>query len=249
MSENISIGHKPEGKWAFDESVAVCFDDMLERSIPQYNVMRRTVADLALRYVQPGTSVVDLGCSQGGAIELVLSGLHDRKGRARPEASFVGIEVSPPMLAQARARFRAEIERGIVSIERMDLRDDYPAASASVTLSVLTLQFVPIEHRLKIVRRAYQQTVSGGVFILVEKVLGATAEIDAAMVETYYDMKHRNGYSQEEIDRKRLALEGVLVPVTARWNEEILRSAGFQHVDCFWRWCNFSGWIAVKDPL
>ena len=45
--------HRPQGKWAFDEGVAVCFDDMLERSIPQYDVMRRAVAEVAQRYIRP----------------------------------------------------------------------------------------------------------------------------------------------------------------------------------------------------
>lgn len=31
------------------------------------------------------------------------------------------------------------------------------------------------------------------------------------------------------------------------WNEEILRSSGFNHFDCFWRLLNFAGWIAVKS--
>ena len=43
-----------------------------------------------------------------------------------------------------------------------------------------------------------------------------------------------------------LSLEGVLVPVTARWNEELLREEGFTSVDCFWRHLNFAGWVAVK---
>lgn len=59
-------------------------------------------------------------------------------------------------------------------------------------------------------------------------------------------MEETNGYTQEEIRRKRLALEGVLVPVTAKWNEELLHNAGFRQVDCFWRWMNFAGWIALK---
>jgi tRNA (cmo5U34)-methyltransferase len=67
------------------------------------------------------------------------------------------------------------------------------------------------------------------------------------MVERYYTMKARNGYTQEQIERKRLSLEGVLVPVTAHWNEELLRIAGFTQVDCFWRWMNFAAWIAVRD--
>jgi tRNA (cmo5U34)-methyltransferase len=66
------------------------------------------------------------------------------------------------------------------------------------------------------------------------------------MVDLYYKMKSDNGYSQEQIERKRLSLEGVLVPVTAKWNEELLKQAGFKYIDCFWRWMNFAGWIAIK---
>jgi len=82
--------------------------------------------------------------------------------------------------------------------------------------------------------------------VLVEKVLGASAELDEAFVELFLTMKERNGYSPGEIDRKRLSLEGVLVPVTARWNEDLLHQEGFASVDCFWRHLNFAGWVAVK---
>jgi len=60
-----------------------------------------------------------------------------------------------------------------------------------------------------------------------------------------YRLKRAN-YTQEEVDRKRASLEGVLVPVTAPWNEDFLRTVGFWHVDCFWRWMNFAGWVAVR---
>lgn len=33
---------------------------------------------------------------------------------------------------------------------------------------------------------------------------------------------------------------------TAKWNEELLQMSGFREIDCFWRWVNFAGWIAVK---
>lgn len=92
----------------------------------------------------------------------------------------------------------------------------------------------------------YDHTIDGGALIIVEKVLGSSAKIDADMVALYYDMKTHNGYSQEQIERKRLSLEGKLVPVTAAWNEELMRMAGFKQVDCFWRWMNFAGWVAVK---
>src|SRR6185436_16243221 len=129
----------------------------------------------------------------------------------------------------------------------MDLREEYPPVRASLTLSVFTLQFVPIEHRQRVVQDVYDHTLPGGAFVLVEKVLGRSAHVDRLLVDRYYALKAANGYSQEAILRKRLALEGVLVPVTAKWNEDLLHLAGFSQVDCFWRWMNFAAWLAIKN--
>ena len=227
-------------KWEFDPEVASVFDDMLQRSIPQYEVMRQAVFDIACRFVQPSTDIVDLGCSRGEAIAPLI----DKFGALN---RFVGVEVSEPMLEACRDRFRGLIDTGTVSIKNLDLREEYPGVLASVTLSVLTLQFVPIEHRSRLLRQVYKSTAEGGAFILVEKVLGNTADLDDIMVDLYYQMKEEHGYSQDQIERKRLSLEGVLVPVTAKWNEELLAMAGFGQVDCFWRWMNFAGWLAIRD--
>lgn len=238
-NKSTSIGHVPGERWAFDESVTRVFTDMLRRSIPQYDVMRESVFDIACRFVQPGTHIVDLGCSRGDA----LAPLVDKFGS---QCNYLGLEVSEPMLAAARERFQSEIESGFVNIEQRDLREAYPDVQASVTLCVLTLQFTPIDHRQRILYDVFRNTAPGGVLILVEKVLASTAELTALMTEIYHELKTMQGYSREEVERKRLALEGVLVPVTARWNEELMRSAGFTQVDCFWRWMNFAGWIACK---
>jgi len=234
-----SVGHVPEGKWAFDSSVTAVFDDMLSRSIPQYEVMRTACFDLGKRYVKPKTAIVDLGCSRGEALASFVDcfGAHN---------TFTGVEVSKPMLEATRTRYKGYVECGVMHVREQDLRTSYPPVAASLTLAVLTLQFTPIEYRQGILRNAWKNTIDGGALIVVEKVLGSTAELDAAMVDVYLDMKKKNGYSQDEIDRKKLSLEGVLVPVTADWNVQMLRAAGFQQVDCFWRWLNFAGWIAVK---
>lgn len=239
MSEKQIDQTMPTGKWEFDDSVTAAFDDMLDRSIPQHNVMRDAVLAVGRPYVAHGTDVVDLGCSRGSALEPFVKqfGAYNR---------FVGIDVSAPMLAAARARFEGMIRAQVVEIREFDLRSGYPAVRASLTLGVLTLQFVPIEHRQRVVQDVFDHTLPGGAFVLVEKVLGETAKLDRLFVDCYYAMKADHGYSQDAIERKRLALEGVLVPVTAAWNVELLRQAGFRQVDCFWRWMNFAAWIAVK---
>ena len=147
----------------------------------------------------------------------------------------------------ARPRFATAIEQGIVDIQRLDLRAEYPPEMASLTLAVLTIQFIPINYRRRIMKRIAGHTVPGGGVILVEKVLGSSAQFEELLTRRYYALKAMNGYTAEQIQRKRLALKGVLVPVTARGNEDLLLEAGFDQVECFWRWCNFAGWMAIKN--
>jgi len=230
----------PEGKWEFGEEVSASFDDMLERSIPQYDVMRKACTDLAMKFMKEGTPVIDMGCSRGEALAPLVfeKGAHNH---------FIGLEISEPMLKAARERFKGYIECSVVSIQNHDLRyPGLPTKEASVILAILTIQFTPIEYRLRILRDVYNSLMPGGAFIFVEKVLGNTAEINDVQVESYYQLKANNGYSQDQIERKRLSLEGVLVPLTANVNEQFLNAAGFQMIDCFWRWMNFAGWLAIK---
>jgi tRNA (cmo5U34)-methyltransferase len=234
-----SIGHRPGPRWEFDQDVTRVFDDMLRRSIPEYEAMRRVVFEVGKRFVRPGTAVVDLGCSRGEALAPFVAEFGDR-------ARYVGVDVSAPMLEACRGRFEAEIEAGLLSVHDLDLRRSYPSARASLTLAVLTLQFTPLEDRPQILRAACDHTVPGGALLLVEKVLPSSTRADRLMTEIYHDLKRSQGYGEEEITRKALSLEGVLVPASAEWNEEALREAGFAEVECLWRWLNFGAWLAVR---
>ena len=236
-----------EGRWAFDEEVTRVFDDMLARSIPQYQTMRGLVGDLVwetidrqarLRSLRP--SVADIGCSRGETIRSLI----ERGGAASADVRWDGYEVSEPMINAARERF-ADCDN--VTIVRHDLRDGFyrmGGAGYSVVASVLTLMFVPIEYRLSLLDEIRKTLYPGGRFILVEKVLGASASIDRSLVSVYYDWKRKAGYTDEEIERKRLSLEGVLVPLPATTTEDLLRRSGFTEIDVFWRTLNFCGWVA-----
>lgn len=233
--------HTPHenGVWAFDESVTANFDTMLKSSIPEYENMRHLTFELGKNFVNCVNGVVDLGASRGEAL-----------------APFVdiaehcyAIEVSKPMAAVLRERFAANDRVSVIEKDLRTISGDFTPfleGRNCLVLSILTLQFVPIEYRAKILRTVYRSLMPGGAMVLVEKVLGNTADIDDLFVKEYYAMKNRNGYSYEDIKRKRASLEGVLVPMTDSWNREMLRNAGFSQVDCFYRSLNFSGLIALK---
>jgi tRNA (cmo5U34)-methyltransferase len=203
--------------------------------------MRKAVFDVGSRFARTGTSIIDLGCSRGDALVPFVMQLGSTH-------KFVGIEVSPTLVAGARERFRDEIEQGWVEIRELDLRTTYPHEPASVTLAILSLQFLPIECRQQVLFDAYENTVDGGALIIVERIMGTSAELDLLFAAEYHKSMTAYGYPAEEVERKRLMLEGVLVPLTAPWNEEMIVDAGFTEIDCFWRWMNFCGWVARKPP-
>jgi tRNA (cmo5U34)-methyltransferase len=223
-----------DAKWEFNAEVTEVFDDMLARSIPDYEGMRRITTELATRFAQEGTSIVDLGCSRGAALKPIMKALENLDVR------YMGLEISEPMFKAAK------IEIPTADVRKFDLREGYPKVISSVTLSILTLQFIPIEYRQRIIQDVYDSLTPNGAFIFVEKILGADSYADNVFVNTYLDRKGNNGYTQEQINNKRKALEGVLVPVTDKWNKELLTDAGFKHVDCYWRHLNFAGWFGVK---
>jgi tRNA (cmo5U34)-methyltransferase len=226
----------PKGKWDFDDKVTAVFDDMLERSIPQYHIMREGVASLVQAFVKEGDNIIEIGCSNGIGLEQVIKSTENN-------CSYIGLEISEPMLKEAQKRLKGYKN---VDIYNADVRFHNFDTHAQVILSVLTLMFIPIEYRQQVVDKCYQALPEGGAFIVVEKILGETGNLNNLYVNEYLRMKEKNGYSQEQIDRKRHSLEGVLVPLTATWNKQLLTSAGFRYIDCFWRWMNFAGWIAIK---
>ena len=223
----------------FGESTARVFDDMLDRSIPQYGELQRMIGELAGEFATPGSRVYDLGCSTG----LTLKSL-DRTIDA--DATLVGVDYSPAMLDKARDNLSGPHQAGRLRLEHADLNDGIHIENASVVVLNLTLQFVRPVNRESLLRSVVDGLNPGGVLILVEKVLGSDALLNRLWIKLYYDMKKRNGYSETEIAKKREALENVLIPYRPDENIKILGRSGLDNVDMFFKWYNFAGFLGVK---
>lgn len=232
MKDEINIKDK---KWEFDKSVTQVFGDMLSRSIPNYETMRELCFMVGRNFVNANGRVADIGCSNGLASEKFIQSFEN--------VHFVLSDVSQPMLEACREKYFGKLN---VEVIEHDLRKGLPQDNFNLIISSLTLQFTPIEYRLNIMQSIYNSICEGGALILVEKVIGNSAEIDNILVEEYYNIKRENGYTNELIQNKRKSLEGVLVPLTACFNEHIMSMCGFKKIDCFWRCLNFCAWLAIK---
>jgi tRNA (cmo5U34)-methyltransferase len=223
----------------FDQKTAAVFDNMVDRSVPFYGEIQRMVGEIAGDFAVPGTSLYDLGCATGTTLmvldQMVAPGVH-----------FVGIDNSDEMLHKTREKLiLSETQRSYELIEA-DLHERPFVTNASVVVVVLTLQFVRPLYRAQIIENIYEGLRENGCLILVEKVTSAHTMINRFFINYYYDFKKRNNYSNLEIAQKREALENVLIPYRWEENREMLQHAGFNHIEEFFRWYNFSAMLAVK---
>ena len=227
----------PPKNWEFNEDVTDCFDNMLERSIPGYDRMRELVFTFGKEFVKDHTNVVDIGCSLGNAIFPFVEKFRDR-------CHFIGIEPSSSMVERVRERYWKEIEQGILEIYEKKVEDYVLEQNVSLILSVLTLQFVNIKDRYKVVHDLYESLIPHGAMILVEKTSSKNSDL---FEKIYYDLKRKNGYTEEQINSKKKSLSNCLMALSREDNVEMLKKAGFSNIECIWTDIMFSAWIAIKE--
>ncbi len=223
----------------FNNTVAGVFDDMVSRSVPFYEEMQRMVAEITGKHAQPGTRVYDLGCSTGTSLLLMDKTVAEG-------IEFVGIDDSEEMINKCREKISSYRLNRNIELAVADLTQEVPVENASVVAMVLVLQFIRPVARLEILKKIYEGTTKGGVFIIIEKILTEEKSFNREFIDYYYDYKRRNSYSELEISQKREALENVLIPYKSSENISLLKEAGFAEVEVFFKWYNFTGFIAKK---
>lgn len=242
-----AIFQKGASRWRdfeFNAEVAAVFDDMLVRSVPFYLEQQFMITEIGRKFWQPGSDIYDLGCAT--AVTLI------NLCRAIPDsARFIGYDNSPAMLDQARKKIESQDLASRIELHLGDLNENLdllPLTNASVVTLCWTLQFVRPLRRDELIQWIYRGLVGGGVLVVTEKILTNSGPMNRFFIEFYYDFKARNGYSGEEIMRKREALENVLIPYRLEENLELFRRNGFEIVETFFQWYNFAGFLCVKKP-
>ena len=225
------------GKFSFDENVARVFDDMINRSIPLYADVQRSIPMLVSLLDHDPVRIVDLGCSTGTSL------IHLARSLPEKPIELVGVDNSQAMLDKCAEKMAALGFSDAATVVRGDIQD-YRLNDMSVVLMNYTLQFIAPDQRLEMLKQVASGLRPGGFLLLSEKVIHPDPRTDAALVEMYFDYKRRQGYSELEIARKRDALENVLVPLTVDGNLDLLGEAGFASVEVLLKWFNFTTFVA-----
>lgn len=219
-------------QFRFDAEVAEVFQDMVERSVPGYASLVHGTAVLGGRYVQAGATCYDLGCSLG----TVTRALSARLGETHP---VFAIDSSPDMIARCPRVPGSPVQYRCADIREVELE------SADVVVLNLTLQFLPPEDRLPLLRQIAKALRPGGALILTEKLRFDEPEESLAQ-KRYENFKRAQGYSDLEISQKRTALEQVLVRDSLPIHRERLATAGFDPVTVWFQCLHFTSMLAIR---
>lgn len=227
--------------FAFDEEVTKVFPDMIQRSVPGYQATLSAAAALAKRLVTPGSRVYELGCSRG-AVLLAM----DRALDPQLDVELVGVDCSSAML---RACHQDLIETELVQHQISLIEEDIrlvEMSQAKLIILNFTLQFIPIEDRLALLRKARQALLPGGALLLSEKIKLSDPRIDSLCIELHHEFKKSQGYSDLEIARKRDSLVGVLIPEPIQAHKDRLSAAGFSASEVWYQAFNFCSLVALS---
>ena len=154
------------GPFEFNEEVARVFPDMLKRSIPGYAATIQAIGTLAASLVRPGSRCYDLGCSLGAAT------LAMRRNIAAAGCRIIAVDNAPAMVSRCRELLAADEKPGPAEVSVIEANlQEVEITRASMVVLNYTLQFLPLEERLIIVRKIAAGMNPGGILVLSEKVV------------------------------------------------------------------------------
>lgn len=225
--------------FAFDETVAKVFPDMIRRSVPGYETIITLTGLLAEQYAQPNSQCYDLGCSLGAATLAMRSRIQ------QPGCRIIAVDNAEAMTSRCQQHIQEAGEGIEVDVICCDIQD-VVIDNASVVVLNFTLQFIEPAARLTLMEKIYAGLRPGGALLLSEKIAFSNEAEQQRMDALHIAFKKANGYSDLEISQKRSALENILIPDTLEQHYERLQSVGFSSVDNWFRCINFVSLLAAK---
>lgn len=211
-------------KEKFDFNTIQDFDNHIDKSIPNYNILISTILSISDYFITKDTTIYDLGCSTG---KLLLDIDY-------PNLK-IGYDNSNLMPKHSN----------IVHFIETDLNNIFEITNACIVYSIFTMQFLNRDSRYNYCETVYNGLNEGGAFILCEKIYQENGLIQEILSFSHYDYKLKHFSAKEIIDKEK-DLRYIMKPNTLIQNVELLKKVGFKNISTFWQSYNFVGLIAVK---
>jgi tRNA (cmo5U34)-methyltransferase len=212
--------------WTFETpEIAAGFDDHVREQLPWYDMVTDAVCYIVRNYLTNDNTVVDVGASTGNMIDKLMPLLLERKAYA------VALEKSPTMVEALKKRFDNHHN---VRVVREDIRS-CGLEQAQVYVLFLTMMFIPVHERQRVIAYLRANLLKGGVLIVVDKVCDHGGYFATVLKRLGMHWKIQQGAKLEEVTTKEMSLAGVQIP----FDPSMLGADAKQ----FFRMGEFAGWV------
>jgi len=252
--------HMPEGDFEFDEEVTQIFPDMAKRSIPFYEEMHDCHSDMALQHILDQglkyPAIVDVGASRGRFAMMLAQKIRKacilKNLDIRPR--FLLIDSSKPMCDKMQAATQKQLMDATVVCAKFDHNRAglYASGNADIVVCHYVHQFVPDKDEISFMKGIELVGAPGSLLLWGEKErqTGGHAHNAASMVavnqKRYRGFRLKNGYTEQEIDAKSIALEGSMFPRPAQHTVGLLGAIGYSAPIGTYRMGEFHSFAMLK---
>lgn len=193
---------------------------------------------MALSLVESGKTrprILDLGAGTGLFSSLVL--------HKYPEAQLTLIDFSEAMLEKARQRFEG---MNHVSYIVADYSDYSFESAYDIVISSLSIHHLTHEAKQRLFAEIYRLLPAGGLFVNADQVAGNHPQNDQYYRQRWLEAIHRSGLPKEAIEA---SVERRKLDINARVGDQIrwMEQAGFQEVDCMYKYFDFAVFFGRKQ--
>ncbi len=210
------------------------YDQHRRRMIPCFDDFYSLAAAM-VRTAKEEPEILDMGAGTG----ILASYVRERL----PGAHITMIDFSEKMLEISRKRFAgdASISYIVDDFTQHAYQRKYDAVVSSLAIHHLTG-----DEKMRLYRDIYRILNNGGIFVNADQVLGHTVNIEAMYKSEWESYVKKSGLSAEELE---LAFERAKLDRMSTLEDQLgwLREAGFQDVDCVYKYYNFVVLYGTKN--
>lgn len=217
------------GAWQFTPEVADVFPEHVRASVPFYDAIQDLVAEASDWLLPDGGLVADLGAATGITVHRIAARHPERTLRA------ILYDNEPSMLDRA-AEHLSGLTNTSVEYIPADITQPLKHGDADLTLSLFTLQFLPLRARVAALRNARLCASETGALLIAEKVRAPDSRWAEIGNDASHDWKATHGITDAAIRAKARALRGVLQPYPETTLIQAVKTAGWCCPEVLFRW-------------